>query len=96
MKQKTRVSSRSKKRNAAGDERSALLQSLEETKRELDLAFLGFNQCTDSDLIEFYLFEIDALRARHTYLLRRIKTLDATPRNTPPAHLPTEPRQAAQ
>jgi len=96
MKQKIRVSSRFKKQQAAGDERSALLQSLQETKRELDLARLGFNQCTDSDLIEFYLFEMDALRARHTYLLRRIKALDSPPHMTPPAHLAQEPRQAAQ
>lgn len=95
MKQKTRVSFRSKK-NPGGDERSALLQCLQETKREIDLALLGFNQCTDSDLIEFYLFEIDALRARHTYLLRRIKALDAATRITPPAYPPKEPRQVAQ
>lgn len=59
-----------------GDERQSLRESLAETKRELDLAHIGFNQTTDADLIEFYLFEIDALRARHTYLLRRIKALD--------------------
>lgn len=61
-----------------GEERRALLQTLEETKRELDLAYLGFNQSTDADLVEFYLFEVDALRARHSYLLRRIKELDPT------------------
>ncbi len=59
-----------------GDERKSLQESLAETKRELDLAHIGFNQTTDPDLIEFYLFEIDALRARHTYLLRRIKAID--------------------
>jgi hypothetical protein len=79
-----RHATRSKKQSLpSGEERRTLMKSLEETKRELDLAYTGFNQCTDPDLIEFYLFEIDALRARHTYLLRRIKALDPTTDSPP-------------
>ncbi len=63
---------------ARSAERRALLRNLEETKEALDLAHAGFNQTGDPDLIEFYLFEISALRARHTYLLRRIKALEET------------------
>lgn len=59
-----------------GAERRALLRNLEETKEALDLAHAGFNQTGDPDLMEFYLFEINALRARHTYLLRRLKALE--------------------
>lgn len=79
MKAKASVFTRSKKQaKLFGEDWHTLLQNLQETKRELDMAQLGFNQCTDSDLIEFYLFEIDALRARHTYLLRRIKAMDSS------------------
>jgi hypothetical protein len=59
-----------------GQQRQTLLRNLAETKRELDLAYAGFNQSSDPDLIDFYLFEIDALRARHTYLLRQIKQME--------------------
>ena len=62
---------------AAAEEQRVLLQNLEKTKRELDMAYRGFSQSTDPDLVEFYLFEIDAQRARHSYLLRRIKQLGA-------------------
>ena len=70
---------RAKTPAAAAEEQRVLLQNLEETKRELDMAYRGFSQSTDPDLVEFYLFEIDAQRARHSYLLRRIKQLHAPP-----------------
>lgn len=80
-------SSRSSAAKAGGlarsAERRALLRNLEETKEALDLAHGGFNQTGDADLMEFYLFEISALRARHTYLLRRLKALEET--NSPAA-----------
>ncbi|MBP1757793.1 MAG: hypothetical protein H6Q61_42 [Firmicutes bacterium] len=68
---------------ARSAERRALLHNLEETKEALDLAHSGFNQTGDPDLMEFYLFEINALRARHTYLLRRIKALEEESSSVP-------------
>ena len=56
--------------------RDALRRSLEETVRELTAARAGFDQTADPDLLEYYLYEIHALRARHTYLLRRLKAQD--------------------
>ncbi len=73
--------SRSKEAVNAAD-KPGLLRQLEETKRQLDMAYAGFNQSTDPDLIEFYLYQVNALRARHTYLLRQIKTL-TTPQPAP-------------
>jgi len=73
---------------ARSAERRALLRNLEETKEALDLAHSGFNLTGDPDLMEFYLFEISALRARHTYLLRRIKTLEETGSPAPLASIP--------
>ncbi len=74
---------------ARSAERRALLRNLEETKEALDLAHGGFNQTGDPDLMEFYLFEINALRARHTYLLRQIKALEETNLPAPSAPGPT-------
>lgn len=50
--------------------------SLEETRRDLNAARAGFDQTTDGDLLEYYLYEINALRAKHTYLLRQMKSLE--------------------
>ena len=36
----------------------------------------GVYQAKDPDLIESYVFEINALQARYSYLLRRVKELD--------------------
>ena len=33
-------------------------------------------QAHDADLIESYVFEINALQSRYSYLLRRVKELD--------------------
>lgn len=56
--------------------RAGLLESLAATARDLTAARLGFEQEADRDLIAYYLHEQDALRAKHTYLLRQVKLLD--------------------
>ena len=53
----------------------SLLQGLADTSRALDAARAGFNETADGDLLEYYLYEISALRAKHTYLLRQVKSL---------------------
>ena len=60
-------------KGAVSPEPENLRRSLEETSRALEAAQAGFDQTSDKDLLEYYLFEIHALRARHTYLLRRLK-----------------------
>ena len=42
----------------------------------LSQAYGGFNTTSDKDLIESYVFEINALQARYNYLLRRVKELE--------------------
>lgn len=37
---------------------------------------LGLQHGHDADLIESYVFEINALQSRYSYLLRRVKELD--------------------
>ena len=54
----------------------SLRRHLEETSRDLAAAQAGFDQTADRDLLEYYLYEISALRAKHTYLLRQMKSLE--------------------
>lgn len=57
------------------EERRALIRSLSHTRTLINQAYNGFNMASDSDLIESYVFEINALQARYNYLLRRVKDL---------------------
>ena len=66
-----------KKRNREGEkERQTLLEGLSRTRALIAQAYSGFNTARDPDLIESYVFEINALQARYSYLLRRVKELE--------------------
>ena len=60
-------------------ERRELMASLASTRTLINQAYGSFNNVSDSDLIESYVFEINALQARSNYLLRRVKELEAAP-----------------
>lgn len=55
--------------------RQELLKALSRTRALMNQAYGDFNNTSDQDLIESYVFEINALRARYNYLLRRVKEL---------------------
>ena len=61
---------------ALEEERRELISSLARTRTLINQAYSGFNMARDSDLIESYVFEINALQARYNYLLRRVKDLE--------------------
>ena len=67
---------RKKRENARDQERRALLEGLAQTRTLIAQAYSGFNTARDPDLIESYVFEINALQSRYSYLLRRVKELD--------------------
>ena len=54
----------------------ALKEGLDRTRVLINQAYAGFNGTDDPDLIESYVFEINALQARYAYLLRRVKGLE--------------------
>ena len=58
------------------EERQALLDGLERTRILINQAYSCFNQECDPDLIESYVFEINALQSRYSYLLRRVRELE--------------------
>lgn len=59
------------------DERRELLEELARTRVLTNQAYSSFNHVKDNDLIESYVYEINALQARYNYLLRRVKELEA-------------------
>ena len=60
-------------------EHQELMNSLVHTRTLINQAYGSFNHARDSELIESYVFEINALQARYNYLLRRVKELEPTP-----------------
>ena len=62
--------------NPNQEARRELMSSLAHTRALINQAYGGFNTTSDSDLIESYVFEINALHARYNYLLRRVKELE--------------------
>ena len=61
------------------EERRELMNSLSHTRTLINQAYGGFNTASDGDLIESYVFEINALQARYNYLLRRVKEMEELP-----------------
>lgn len=57
-------------------ERTELLKELARTRVLTNQAYSSFNHASDNDLIESYVYEINALQARYNYLLRRVKELE--------------------
>ena len=79
MPQSIRKSSLRRGDPAREEERRELMQSLSHTRTLINQAYGGLNSASDSDLIESYVFEINALQARYNYLLRRVKELESVP-----------------
>lgn len=46
----------------------SLRESIEKTRRALDIAYAGFDNAVDFDLIDSYIYEINALQKRYKHL----------------------------
>ena len=68
--------SRLQRRKAHSLEVKELEQSLQETRVLIAQAYAGFNAAADGELVESYVYEIQALQARYSYLLRQRKALE--------------------
>mgnify|MGYP004507964629 CR=1 FL=1 len=59
--------------------RLELEESLENTRVLIAQAYAGFNAASDGELVESYVYEIQALQTRYSYLLRQRKALETPP-----------------
>lgn len=85
-----------KRQKTPSPEMLELEQSLQATRALIAQAYAGFNSVSDGDLVESYIYEIQALQARYSYLLRRRKALETpSPRPAPlPDRTPEPPGPA--
>ena len=56
-------------KEAPKTQRELILEDLEKTKCDLDTAYRGFDYVTDPDLIDCYIYDINAILKRYKYLL---------------------------
>ena len=47
----------------------SIKEAMEKTRRALDIAYAGFDNAVDVDLIDSYIYEIIALQKRYTHLV---------------------------
>ncbi len=55
--------------------RDVLLSDIDKTREALENAYLGFDNVTDPDLIDCYIYEIDATLKRYRFLLSQAERM---------------------
>lgn len=63
------------KKNPAGQARAQLMQEIESLQQALETANSNFENVCDPDLIDSYIYEINALSFRYKYLLRQVQDI---------------------
>lgn len=72
-------------------ERNALLSDLEKTKKALEIAYAGFDNVIEPDLIDCYIYEVNSVLKRYKFLMEQAAALCPLPEeNTNSAPLSTE------
>lgn len=54
---------------------SLIQEDLEKTRRELEIAYSGFDSVTDPDLIDCYIYKVNAVLKRYKYLQEQASLL---------------------
>jgi len=67
--------------NKEKNKRDKVLEELKLVKAQLQNVHIRFEQTSDSDLIEAAIYEMQALKARHRYLVKYAKMFDEKAEN---------------
>lgn len=60
-------------------QRNALLSDLEKTKKALEIAYSGFDNVTEPDLIDCYIYEVNSVMKRYKFLMEQAAALYPLP-----------------
>ena len=52
------------------------------TKRALEIAYSGFDNVTEPDLIDCYIYEVNAIMKRYQFLMAQADLLSSNPQTT--------------
>ncbi|HHT97776.1 MAG TPA: YaaL family protein [Clostridiales bacterium] len=58
-------------------QKDLLIEELNQTKIALESAYSNFENVIDPDLIDCYIFELNAVQQRYKFLLKEAKNLDS-------------------
>ena len=61
------------------DDEKRLLNDLKLTRTELEIAYSGFDNATDPDLIDCYIYKVNAVLKRYKFLMERAAELNVRP-----------------
>lgn len=67
----------SRKKPTPPDQRNSLLHDIARTKFDLDIAYSRFENVVDPEMIDSYIYEVNAVQKRYNFLIGRAKQLDA-------------------
>lgn len=70
------VKTRRRGADPRAEERRQLMEMMARTRVEINQAYAGFNLQSDPDLVDSYVYEINSLQSRYSYLVRRVKELE--------------------
>ena len=59
-----------------GQNNEALLYEIQKTKLALESAYSNFENVVDPDLIDCYIYEVNAVQKRYKFLLKQAKMLE--------------------
>lgn len=58
-------------------EDNSILSDIAKTRYALETAYAGFDNATDPDLIDCYIYEVNAIQKRYKYLLQEAAKMNA-------------------
>ena len=53
-----------------------LLEDLKKTRYALEVAYSGFDNVTDPDLIDCYIYEVNSVQKRYKFLLELVRQME--------------------
>lgn len=60
-------------------QKPSIHEELIQTRRALEIAYSGFDNVTDPDLIDCYIYELNSIMKRYKYLLEQAEKEDLLP-----------------
>ena len=67
-----------KKKNDLAKKRRLLMDDITKTRQAREIAYINFQNVSDPDLIDCYIYEINSADLRYKYLINQIRKLSVT------------------
>ncbi len=67
-----------KKKNDLAKKRRLLMDDITKTRQAREIAYINFQNVSDPDLIDCYIYEINSVDLRYKYLINQIRKLSVT------------------